>query len=87
MCYSYSYQLSNANFQGVASSSSAASPISFGSTSSTFCFDATYRSGAAFGTNATLLTYTITSADITPPATTFIGAFVYITFNNYVLNL
>jgi len=84
MCYSYSYQLSNANFQGVASSSSAASPISFGSDSSTFCFDASYRSGAAFGTTATLLSYTITSTDI---GTTFIGAFVYITFNNYVLNL
>jgi hypothetical protein len=87
MCYSYSYQLSNANFQGVASSNSSASPISFGDTSSTFCFDATYRSGGAFGTNATLLTYSITAANLGPPATTFTGAFVYITFNNYVLNL
>ena len=90
MCYSYSYQLSNANFQGVPSSNSSGSPISFGSTSSTVCFDATYRVNGAFGPNTTLITYTITGDDLetpTKPAKTFIGAFVYITFNNYVLNL
>ena len=86
MCYSYSYLLSNVNFQGIASSASANTPISFGSTSSTVCFDATYRASGSFGSSTLLSNYTITSADVTS-GTTFVGAFVYITLSNYVLNL
>ena len=86
MCYSYSYQLSNVNFQGTASSASANTPISFGSTSSTICFDASYRASGSFGSSSILSNYTISSSDVLN-GTTFIGAFVYITLNNSVLNL
>ena len=89
MCYSSPVPVTGAKIWGSSAVPPTITPSSnypiLNSTNATICLTVTYRSSGSFGNN--LIDYAITQTDLNNASSNypFVGAFLYLTFNNNVL--